>query len=130
GGRGGAGRGDGGILHRSGIIYADVAGLKARGSQSGRLRLPGPGAGRASASQRRYISCDLSVSTNTSPYRSSAPALVTRTFWCQQCWPETGSGWTGNVRFWLTPASSHQIRLESGSALANGLTPWTWRMRH
>src|SRR5436309_8160765 len=55
------------ILHRSGIIYADVAGLKARGSQSGRLRLPGPGAGRASASHRRYISCDLLVSTNTSP---------------------------------------------------------------
>src|SRR5437870_6437222 len=55
------------ILHCSGIIYADVAGLKARGSQSGRLRLPGPGAGRASPSQRRYIWCDLSVSTNTSP---------------------------------------------------------------
>src|SRR2546428_4202305 len=80
------------ILHRSGIIYADVAGLKARGSQSGRLRLPGPGAGRASANQRRYISCDLAVSTKMSPYRSSAPAFVPLTFCCPQCSPETGSG--------------------------------------
>src|SRR5437899_1507514 len=55
------------IVHRSGIIYAAAAGLKALGSQSGRRRLPGPGAGRASASQRRYISCDLAVSTKMSP---------------------------------------------------------------
>ena len=34
-----------------------------------------------------------------------------------------GSGWTGNVRFWWTPASSHQTRSESGSSLSNGRTP-------
>ena len=52
------------------------------------------------------------------------------TFWCQQCWPLTGSGCTGNVRFWWTPASSHQTRCESGSSLSNGRTPWMCRSRH
>ena len=45
---------------------------------------------------------------------------MTVTFWCQQCWPLTGSGCTGNVRFWWTPASSHHTRSESGSSLFHG----------
>src|SRR6186713_3184122 len=40
-----------------------------------------------------------------------------------------GSGCTGNVRFWLTPASSHQMRLVSGSSLSKARTPWIWRIR-
>ena len=34
-------------------VYAEASGLKARGSQSGRRRPPGPGAGRAMASHSR-----------------------------------------------------------------------------
>ena len=36
--------------------------------------------------------------------------------------PLTGSGWTGNVRFWFTPVSFHQIFFVSASAEANGFT--------
>jgi hypothetical protein len=35
------------------IVYAEGSGLNARGSQSGRRRLPGPGAGRVIASHSR-----------------------------------------------------------------------------
>ena len=59
-----------------------------------------------------------------SPNASVAAAFRIRTAWCQQCWPEIGSGWTGNVRFWWTPTSVHQIRSVSGSALSNGPPPF------
>ena len=41
--------------------------------------------------------------------------------------PLIGSGWTGKVMFWCTPASFHHTREELGSADSHGCTPWIWR---
>src|SRR4029453_10913280 len=43
--------------------------------------------------------------------------------------PEIGSACTGNVRFWFTPASLHQIFAVSGSLLSYGPTGSTCRKK-
>ena len=60
------------------------------------------------ASHSSYTARAFARSTAMSPKLSPGSAARTLTFWCQQCMPEIGSGWTGNVMFWCTPLSLHQ----------------------
>jgi hypothetical protein len=87
-------------------------------------RTPAARGRRGSWGAPRSTTSSATMTTSRSSWVDSRPSIPV---WCQQCIPLIGSGWTGKVMFWCTPASFHHTRSLLGSVERQGLTPWIRR---